>query len=136
MPDTVPKPAALKRRRNVDPSAAKFVGVRAEKPSLPEGFLPATVEWWNAIWDSPMASIWLASDAPELLVMARLQDRVNAGDFSATLLGELRQLKDRFGLSPLARRRLAWEVSQAADVDDAAVAVEEDDGRWLRAVSG
>jgi hypothetical protein len=37
------------------------------------------------------------------------------------LLGEIRQLEDRLGLSPMAMRRLQWEVSQSvpvAAVDD------------------
>jgi hypothetical protein len=49
------------------------------------------------------------------------------------VLAEIRQLEDRFGLSPLARRRLQWEVDRAAGAEAEPAA--NQDGRWLRAVS-
>jgi hypothetical protein len=60
-----------------------------------------------------MASVYLDADVPALIRAARLVAREAEGSASATELGELRQLEDRFGLSPLARRRLQWEIEQA-----------------------
>ncbi len=61
-----------------------------------------------------MAAVFLPADVPALARAAQLVARAAAGEASATELAELRQLEDRFGLSPLARRRLQWEVEQAA----------------------
>lgn len=51
---------------------------------------------------------------------------------------EIRQLEDRLGLSPLARRKLQWEIGQAAGADAARRAGEpqEVDDVRLRLVNG
>jgi len=89
-----------------------------------------------------MSQVWLDADVPALIRLARLTDQVNRGEYAGVVLAEIRQLEDRFGLSPLARRRLAWELEQAtgakdgdADSSDTAAAKAEEEGRWLRAVS-
>ena len=93
-----------------------------------------TVAWWSAIWASEMAPVWLESDRHELLALADLKEAQHRGEASAAILSEIRQLNDRFGLSPLARRRLAWEIDQARGVEGAPVELEQE-GRWLRVVS-
>lgn len=79
--------------------------------------LAATRDWWRTIWASPMAAVWLDADVPTLVRLAGLVDTINregVTDDTRPLLGEIRALEDRFGLSPIARRRLQWEVDQAA----------------------
>jgi hypothetical protein len=51
---------------------------------------------------------------------------------TAALLAEMRQLEDRLGLSPLSRRRLQWEIDQAAGESAPAPATETQKDRWLR----
>jgi hypothetical protein len=81
-----------------------------------------------------MAAIYMPADVPELVRMAGLINLVFEGDAPTFVHQEIRQMADRFGLSPLARRRLQWEVDQAKGAKaDEPVKVEE--GRWLRAVS-
>jgi hypothetical protein len=80
-----------------------------------------------------MSDLWVDADVPALLRLARLVDLVGRGDVSAALLSEIRQLEDRFGLSPLARRRLEWQLVIAAD-DAAESDASDQDERWLRAV--
>jgi hypothetical protein len=92
----------------------------------------ATRVWWELVWSSPMAAVYLPADVPTLVRLAQLLDQ-QRGVASMRVLAEVRLLEDRFGLSPLARRRLQWEVDQSAGVEpDAPV---EEEGRWLRAVS-
>jgi hypothetical protein len=74
---------------------------------------PLTLAWWADLWASPIAGIWESVDVPALRRLALLIDWVHQGDDRAVLLAEIRQLEDRFGLSPLARRRLAWELGRA-----------------------
>jgi hypothetical protein len=111
---------------------AKGAGKAA--PRLPSpGVLPETVEWWETVWASPMAAVWLEADVPALARLAGLVDRLHRGDSSSRLLSEIRALEDRFGLSPLARRRLQWEIEQAHSEPNPAG--EDQERRWLRAVS-
>ncbi len=70
---------------------------------------------------------------PALTRLARLLDVLEQGEPSALLLAEIRQLEDRFGLSPLARRRLQWEIERETSSDRPRSAGKED-ARWLRAV--
>src|SRR5438093_722418 len=58
------------------------------------------------VWASPMAHQWLDADVDALRRLAWMIDTVNRGEGTAALDGEARQLEDRFGLSPVARRRL------------------------------
>lgn len=80
-----------------------------------------------------MASEWLDADVPALARLARMIDRANRGEPTATLILAITGLEDRFGLSPLARRRLRWELEQAHS--EAKPAGEDQERRWLRAVS-
>jgi hypothetical protein len=80
-----------------------------------------------------MAAVWLEADVPALVRLAALVDLADSGDMAPQVLAEIRQLEDRFGLSPLARRRLQWELEQAASA--AAEPAASQEGRWLRAVS-
>jgi len=80
-----------------------------------------------------MAGIYLEVDQAALVRLAGLVDRASRGEAGATVLAEVRQLEDRFGLSPLARRRLQWELERPGA--NAVPAGSEDEGRWLRVVS-
>jgi hypothetical protein len=80
-----------------------------------------------------MSALWLEADVPSLVRLASLVDLADSGDMAPQVLAEIRQLEDRFGLSPLARRRLQWELEQAAAAEDGPAVNQE--GRWLRAVS-
>lgn len=88
-----------------------------------------------------MATTWIEADVPALRRLGELVERVARGEVSAMILAEIRQLEDRFGLSPLARRRLEWELEHGREAEhDAAAAkaeaADKGDGRWLRAVGG
>jgi len=84
-----------------------------------------------------MADAWLDADVPGLVRLARLVELAGTAGASMTVLSEIRHLEDRFGLSPMARRRLQWEVEQAPNEDVSSSSSREGgDGRWLKAVSG
>jgi hypothetical protein len=107
---------------------------RKKTPTLPGSsrYSKSTRDWWSTVWRSPMAAVWLEADAPALVRLAGLNELLEQGEATAMVLAEIRQLEDRFGLSPMARRRLQWEVEQAG-VEPKPAAAQE--GRWLRAVS-
>lgn len=121
MSGPVPKPAATRQRRNREATAAKLTddrGRRALRPRLPKerAWHAATRRWWRDVWSSPMAKEFVQSDVNELLLLARLVD-----DFWATgdteLLGEIRLQRQCFGLTPIDRRRLQWEVERVRMAD-------------------
>lgn len=120
MPQT-PKPPGQRRRRNADQPQWRALpgeGRKGRPPGLPPkrpAWLKLTRDWWKSIWASPMATAWLPSDVPTLVRLARIVEADNRGEATASLLAEARQLEDRFGLSPMARRRLQWEVARAGD---------------------
>jgi len=58
-----------------------------------------------------MAAEFIAADVPGLILVARLIDRFNYGDVS--LAAEIRLQRQCFGLTPLDRRRLQWEIERA-----------------------
>jgi hypothetical protein len=62
-----------------------------------------------------MAVVFLEADVPALERGAALAGYLDREPADYRALSELRQIEDRFGLSPLARRRLQWEVDQAAE---------------------
>lgn len=102
------------------------VGGGVKAPPLPAArpaWLKSTREWWATVWASPMASVYLDADVPTLVRLARLLDADGRGMSDGPMRAEIRQLEDRFGLSPLARRRLQWEVDQAAQAARAPKAV-------------
>lgn len=129
-----PKPPGQRVRRNKDqqswkalPSAKPF----KRPPTCPPKWSAATKKWWKLIWESPMAAVWLESDVPALI---RLGNLLEIPKQSALIVGEIRQIEDRFGLSPKSRRMLQWYiplegVEEGEDLDQALVPV-----RKLRAV--
>jgi hypothetical protein len=85
-----------------------------------------------------MAKVWTNTDIFVLERLALLWDLVWLGEASAALLGEMRQIEDRYGLSPAALRKLQWEVEQNGgkidEPDKPAQAAKSQEDRWLRAV--
>jgi hypothetical protein len=101
-------------------------------PGLDGDFLPATRKWWEAIWSGPVAKHWLVADVASLELLAWMRDQVARGDGRAMLFREIRALEDRFGLSPVSRRRLGWDVTrQNSQTPEAS---SSGDDRWLRVV--
>jgi hypothetical protein len=111
MPGPLPKPAGTRRRRNKTASPVVLPvesGRKCPKLENEAAFLPETVTWWERLWSSPMAALYLDVDAFALERLALMIDQANRGQAGPTLLAEIRALEDRFGLSPAARRRLQW----------------------------
>lgn len=81
-----------------------------------------------------MASMWVEADVFGLERLASIFELAYQGGATASLLAEARQLEDRFGLSPMARRRLQWQIAGEAVTVDAGETVAQEE-RWLRVVS-
>jgi hypothetical protein len=113
----LPKPAHLRQRTNKKAGNAMIQAV--DSPEIPE--LPAhpdgrtwhayTVESWCRAWGSAMASQWLPTEFDGVFRLAMKWDDYYLKG-RASDLGEIRLQEQRFGLSPLDRSRLQWEVNR------------------------
>lgn len=121
MPGPPPKPSHLRQRTNRKAGAAVIAAPRRLRvPDLPNPdqrqFHPLTIEAWERAWSSEMAGQWLETDADGLGRLALLWDEFYKSP-RAAVLAEIRLQEQRFGLSPLDRSRLQWEVSRAEEAE-------------------
>lgn len=86
----------------------------AIKVPLPErepAWHAMTTAWWETIWASPMVGEWVDADVPGLLSLAKLVDAFWVTTVDAPKIhAEIRMASREFGLSPLSRRSLQWEI--------------------------
>ena len=74
-----------------------------------------TRAWWRRVWASPMASEYIETDVDGLARLALLiDDYYKATDPKQRkeLMQEIRLQEARFGLSPVDRSRLQWEIAK------------------------
>ena len=119
MPGPAPKPASTRARQNRTSTAATLRATPgAVVPALPDRgspWHPQTLAWWVDVWRSPMAPEYDDSDRHGLFQLAMLVDAFWLADSPRDLkemAAEIRQQSQRFGLSPLDRRRLQWEIDR------------------------
>jgi hypothetical protein len=74
-----------------------------------------TVQAWEHAWSSPMATKWLETDVDALGRLALLWDALYLGNVA--VMAEIRLQEQRFGLSPLDRSRLQWEIARTDEVE-------------------
>jgi hypothetical protein len=116
-----PKPAFLRQRTNKRAGSAVLKALGSpDVPDIPNPdgrvWHELTLEAWNHAWESPMAGQWLVTDADALGRLALLWDEFYQKP-DARVMAEIRLQEQRFGLSPLDRSRLQWEVSRAEDAE-------------------
>ena len=120
MPGPIPKDPALRQRRN-KASTRATLQVREARWKRPPG-LPKreadwhamTRAWWRDVWRSPMAVEYLKADIHGLYRLAVLVDRFWLVP-TVALAGQISQYEQKYGLSPLDRRRLEWIVERAEE---------------------
>lgn len=120
MPGPMPKPGALRQRRNRTSTHAVLFAkqpMRQRAPSLPcdRGWHRLTLAWWQDVWHSPMAAEFLSVDIHGLYRLAILIDRFWV-EPTVNLASEIRQQQTAYGLTPIDRRRLQWEVERVESV--------------------
>jgi hypothetical protein len=126
----LPKDRALLQRRNRTSTRATLpteeaASAQEVRPLFDLGknkkWHPQAVAWWEKVCTSPMASEYLEADWEDLFMLARVvQDFWTAKKASdrRALIGEIRQQGQRFGISPIDRRRLQWEVEKGEQADE------------------
>lgn len=117
-----PKKPELRQRRNKKLTARtlpeKKPGLSVpELPKRRRKWRPETLAWWQDIWNSPMAPEFIESDIHQLYILADLIDQywrqsgTKEGP-SAQLATEIRLQRQCFGMTPIDRRRLEWEIER------------------------
>lgn len=86
-------------------------------PDLEVPWHPMTLSWWEDVWASPMAPEYDESDRHGLFILATLIDTYWKQP-SAALAGEIRLQRQCFGLTPIDRRRLQWEIERTDEAQD------------------
>lgn len=122
-----PPPKRNARRRNARPDWATLPadGRKGRAPRWP---LSGRVQrGWAELWRRPQAVMWERNHdeylvARYLVLRNTIQDELDNSVVNATAMAELRQIEDRLGLSPMAMKRLQWEIG------DAEQSKPEDDG--------
>ena len=126
MPGPAPKPAHLRQRRNKKAGATTLPDPETEtteKKKIPalqnpdkRKFHRLTRAWWRRVWESPMASEFLPTDEDGLARLALLVDNYYHHPHKE-ILSEIRLQEARFGLSPVDRSRLQWEVLKGEEAE-------------------
>jgi len=115
MKGPVPKPAGVRRRQNrvVTAAVLRLPDRPGPAPALPGGrsWRAETLAWWADVWGSPMAGEFVPSDVHGLNLLAVLVDEFWSSP-SAGLAAEIRLQRQCFGLTPIDRRRLQWEIDR------------------------
>ena len=115
MPGPAPKKEARRRNARPDWRTLPAEGRRGRAPAWPIG-KPTRVETelWKKLWATPQAVAWADLGWTRIVGRyARLVLLCEGPDATAALLGEIRQLEDRLGLTPMSMRRLQWEIGEA-----------------------
>lgn len=121
MPGPPPKPAHLRQRTNRKAGARTLEAhseLPAHVPALPNpdqrDWHPMTLVVWREWWESEMAAEWLQTDIAGLGLVAMLYDEFYKKP-SVETLKEIRLQRQCFGLTPIDRSRLQWEIFKGED---------------------
>lgn len=110
-----PKDPKVRQRMNKSPTRATLPPesetAKLKVPPIPKkngGWTEQAQQAWYQIWRSPMAARYLKADFFRIEVLIDLVDRYWRGQ--TELAAQIRLEGDSFATSPLARRRLEWEI--------------------------
>jgi lipopolysaccharide biosynthesis glycosyltransferase len=129
----MPKHPSVRARQNKSATRATLIERDPETVEIPD--LPVrldyandeipwddhTVNWWVAMWSSPMSSEYHSSDIHGLYRIADLSDMYwKSGDenFKIKIASEIRLAIIPYGLTPLDRRRLEWNIETSEKARD------------------
>jgi phage terminase small subunit len=121
-----PPPKTRKRRPSGKAVVLPAEPPKRRQPRCPSGLGDDAREYWAAIWASPMSIQYQDADAYGIRRLVTIYDQIigmqkDGNPRYATLAEELRQLEDRYGLSPMSRRRLEWRIENQPPDSEAEV---------------
>lgn len=107
------------RRNHSTTRATLTVEHDVEAPALPadRDWHPQTLAFWADVWASPMAPEYDESDRHGLFILAVLTDEFWKRPHW-TAAAEIRLQRQCYGLTPIDRRRLQWEIERTDEAQD------------------
>lgn len=115
MPATgnIPKRNPARRNRQSTKATLTAQVGEVEAPDLPDvgDWHSQTRSWWADVWASPMAPEYDDSDRHGLYLLAVLVNSFWTSP-SKEMAAEIRLQRQCFGLTPIDRRRLQWEIER------------------------
>ncbi len=127
MPGPMPKdPATLTRRNKVSTKAVLRLVKNPKIPAPPAGtdWHEQALIWWGKAWSSPMRQEWTDSDANGIELMLAVQHAYwksfDEGDYRIMpqLMNSFNTLAKQYGLSPMSRRSLQWQIEQGEAAEE------------------
>lgn len=124
----MPKPAHMRQNRTKKSGATTLQNPDASQPKRRKApplqnpdpskreFHKLTRAWWKHVWESPMAGEYLTTDIDGLARVALLVDDYYKNP-NKEVLAEIRLQESRFGLSPVDRSRLQWEIVKGEEAE-------------------
>jgi len=114
MPGRYPSMDPVRRNARVGPLMLPAKGRTGAPPAWPLPRAASAVEKkvWAKAWATPQAVAW--ENLGWIAAVGRycrLMVEADQPGAASSLLGELRQLEDRLGLTPVAMRRLLWVIA-------------------------
>lgn len=129
----LPKDSSQRRRRNADglSGSAQRLPASGREGEPPPWPLPAPsgsaqaqreLEQWARLWRTPQAVAWELIGCVDVVARyARLLVEAERVSAKAAILGEVRQLEDRLGLTPVAMARLRWTIADQGPAEVIAI---------------
>ncbi|AON97424.1 terminase small subunit [Rhodococcus phage ChewyVIII] len=81
----------------------------------------AVTRWWNDIWSSPMSGEFQSSDIHGLYLgckqLHEALNPMNKPTDQASFMTKFEQTIRNFGLNPMARRALQWEIERGTEAE-------------------
>ena len=112
MPGPAPNPNARRRNKRPDWLSLPADGYDGNIPTWPlsSDISIAEEDLWRSLWRTPQAAAWAEGGFERVVARYVMVTCLVELEPNAALLSEVRQMEDRLGLSPMAMKRLQWEV--------------------------
>ncbi len=127
MPGPAPKRNVLRRNAGrSDWRKLPRAGRTGPPPAwpMPTRITKAQEHLWNQLWHTPQAVAWEEMGWTRQIaryVVSCVKAEAPGG--TAAMLSETRQMEDRLGLTPMAMRKLFWEMEPEAEENSTAAGV-------------
>lgn len=114
MPGPAPSPNARRRNARPDWVTLPAEGYQGDIPRWPLMNDPSEAEreLWLSLWRTPQACQWIRGQYERVVARYCAIVALSEIEPTAAILGEVRQMEDRLGLSPMALKRLQWEIPE------------------------
>lgn len=126
MPPLPKDPKERRRRNRVAGATVLSAAAVGPAPKLPDPPLdkdgnqiqwhPMAVAWWSDLWLSPMSGEYHESDIHGLYLLLALEHQFWCCP-DVKIAAEIRQQRQAYGLTPIDRRRLQWEIDRGESAD-------------------